>query len=115
MRPPASFMTCRWRANPISDRLCCLAGSRSFPPFTVQRYRVNGSTKRPRRLPMVFLLEPLLQSHRDHATEQTLEDVAGTRKTATCGDLIFVGCSLIRDVLYDDLDTDVPQVLVRGP
>src|SRR5262245_52524745 len=65
--------------------------------------------------PASFLLERLLQSHRAHAAEQVLEDVAGTRKTATGSNLVFVGCMLIHDVLHHDRNADVPQVLVRGP
>ena len=75
----------------------------------------NGEALSLADLLVLFLLERLLQSHRDHAAEQALDDVAGTRKTASGGDPVLVGCSLVHDVLHHDLDADVPQVLVRGP
>src|SRR5262245_10227188 len=64
---------------------------------------------------MLLLLELLLYSHRDHAAEEALETVAGTRETASGGNLVLVGCMLIEDVLHHDRNADVPQVLVRGP
>src|SRR5262245_21674218 len=83
----------------------------------LRRWRwVNARDQtQPRQPPILCLLERLLQSHRDHAAVQALGDVTSTLKTALGGNLVRVGCSLIRDVLHHQLDADIAQILVRGP
>ena len=64
---------------------------------------------------MLFLLEHLLQSHRDNAAVQALENVAGALKTTLGVDLVHVGRIPVRDVLHHELNADVAQILVHGP
>ena len=51
----------------------------------------GGASAKPGHLHLRTLLERLLQTHRDHAAEQALENVAGTRETTAGGDLVLIG------------------------
>ena len=57
-------------------------------------------------------LPGLLQSQGNDASVEAVQQIASARIAAAGRYSVLVGCVPIHDILYDELDGDVPQILV---